>query len=92
MLLRLNGCTLDGYQSLGKWTITTDIYQSVLPSWRSHSGTFTQEINMKLIHDLFTTDYGIMSISGIVFMLGMGVFFYRFFTNKMNEPVSKTDK
>jgi len=47
---------------------------------------------MKLIHDLFTTDYGIMSISGIVFMLGMGVFFYRFFTNKMNEPVSKTDK
>lgn len=47
---------------------------------------------MKLIHDLFSTDYGIMSISGIIFMLGMGVFFYWFFTNKMNEPVSKTDK
>jgi len=29
---------------------------------------------MKLVHDLFSTDYGIMSISGIVFMLGMGVF------------------
>ena len=47
---------------------------------------------MKLLTDLFTTDYGIMSISGIIFMLGMGVFFYRFFTNKMNEPVSKTDQ
>ena len=42
---------------------------------------------MKLMHDLFTTDYGIMSISGIAFMLGMGVFFVRFFKNKMNESV-----
>ena len=42
---------------------------------------------MKLMHDLFTTDYGIMSISGIAFMLGMGVFFVRFFKKKMNESV-----
>jgi hypothetical protein len=55
-------------------------------------GLITQEITMKLLTDLFSTDYGIMSISGIVFMLGMGVFFYRFFTNKMNEPVARTDK
>ncbi len=40
---------------------------------------------MKLFHDLFTTDYGLMSITGIVFMLGMGVFFVRLFTRKMNE-------
>jgi hypothetical protein len=40
---------------------------------------------MKLLSDLFSTDYGLMSISGIIFMLGMGVFFYRFFTKKMNE-------
>ena len=40
---------------------------------------------MKLLQDLFTTDYGLMSISGIVFMLGMGVFFVRLFTRKMNE-------
>ena len=40
---------------------------------------------MKLIHDLFTTDYGIMSISGIAFMLGMGVFFIRYFKRKMDE-------
>ena len=40
---------------------------------------------MKLLTDLFSTDYGLMSISGIIFMLGMGVFFVRFFTRKMNE-------
>ncbi len=40
---------------------------------------------MKLLTDLFTTDYGLMSISGIVFMLGMGVFFIRMFNRKMNE-------
>jgi hypothetical protein len=40
---------------------------------------------MKLLTDLFSTDYGIMSISGIFFMLGMGVFFYRFFKRKMAE-------
>ncbi len=34
---------------------------------------------MKALADLFSTDYGLMSIGGIVFMLGMGVFFLRFF-------------
>ena len=43
---------------------------------------------MKLMHDLFTTDYGIMSISGIAFMLGMGVFFIRYFKRKMDESES----
>lgn len=44
---------------------------------------------MKLLTDLFSTDYGLMSISGIVFMLGMGVFFLRFFSRKMNEDARK---
>jgi hypothetical protein len=40
---------------------------------------------MKALSDLFSTDYGLMSISGIVFMLGMGVFFIRYFNRKMDE-------
>ncbi|MEN9831781.1 MAG: hypothetical protein RLZZ487_1386 [Pseudomonadota bacterium] len=34
---------------------------------------------MKLLHDLLFTDYGLMSLIGFVFMLGMGVFFLRLF-------------
>jgi len=40
---------------------------------------------MKAIADLFSTDYGLFSISGIVFMMGMAIWFYRFFNRKMNE-------
>ena len=40
---------------------------------------------MKLLTDLFTTDYGLMSITGIVLMLGMGVFFICLFRRKMDE-------
>jgi Protein of unknown function (DUF3149) len=40
---------------------------------------------MKLWTDLFSTDYGLMSIAGIAFMLGMGVFFIRLFKRKMAE-------
>ncbi len=47
---------------------------------------------MKLISDLFGTDYGLMSISGIVFMLGMGVFFVRFFQRKMAEDAAAAAK
>jgi len=35
---------------------------------------------MKLFQDLFFTDYGLMSIIGIAFMIGMAVFFIRLFT------------
>ncbi|WP_310645912.1 DUF3149 domain-containing protein [Limnohabitans sp.] len=34
---------------------------------------------MKLWIDLFTTDYGLMSIIGLAFIIGMGVFFLRMF-------------
>jgi hypothetical protein len=51
-----------------------------------------QEITMKLLTDLFTTDYGIMSISGIGFMLGMAVFFIWYFNHKMNEAAGDSSK
>ncbi len=41
---------------------------------------------MKLFQDLFFTDYGLMSFLGIVFMLGMAVFFIRLF---MKDPRKK---
>ena len=41
---------------------------------------------MKLLSDLFSTDYGLMSIIGIGFMLCMAAFFLRMFLVKMNEP------
>lgn len=44
---------------------------------------------MKLLSDLFGTDYGLMSITGIIFMLGMGVFFWRFFKRKMDEDAAR---
>jgi hypothetical protein len=40
---------------------------------------------MKLLTDLFTTDYGLMSVAGIAFMLGMAVWFRMFFKRKMDE-------
>lgn len=44
-----------------------------------------QEPIMKAIADLFSTDYGLFSIAGIAFMIGMAVWFYRFFNRKMAE-------
>ena len=44
-----------------------------------------KEPKMKLLTDLFTTDYGIMSISGIAFMLCMAAFFIWYFNHKMAE-------
>ena len=40
---------------------------------------------MKALVDLFTTDYGIMSVIGIAFMIGMGFWFNAFFKRKMDE-------
>lgn len=40
---------------------------------------------MKAIVDLFSTDYGLMSIGGLLFIVFMAWWFYRFFTNKMIE-------
>ena len=40
---------------------------------------------MKLLTDLISTDYGLMSLGVIAFVLVMGVWFWMFFTRKMNE-------
>lgn len=47
---------------------------------------------MKAIVDLFSTDYGLMSLGVIAFMLGMGVFFLRMFTKKMDESARQASK
>ncbi len=40
---------------------------------------------MKMLRDLFSTDYGLMSVAVIAFMLGMAVWFRMFFKRKMAE-------
>lgn len=46
---------------------------------------------MQLIKDLFTTDVGLMSAAGITFMLGMGVFFVRYFLRHIQEDAAKAE-
>lgn len=43
---------------------------------------------MKLMSDLFSTDYGLMSLGVIVFTIGMGAFFTRLFMNKMSDSAA----
>jgi hypothetical protein len=45
---------------------------------------------MKLLHDLLFTDYGLMSLIGMLLMLGIGVFFLRLFLNKITLIDGKT--
>lgn len=40
---------------------------------------------MKALSDLFSTDYGLMSVVGILFMLGMGAWFIAFFKRKIAQ-------
>lgn len=40
---------------------------------------------MKLLNDLLSTDYGLMSLTVIVITLFMAAFFIRLFVGKMNE-------
>jgi len=44
---------------------------------------------MHALRDLFTTDVGLMSIGGIAFMLGMGVFFLRYFLRHMHDDEAR---
>ena len=47
---------------------------------------------MKLFADLFSTDYGMMSAAVIAFTIGMAVYFYRFYTTKMEEDEKKAGR
>ena len=40
---------------------------------------------MKLVQDLFSTDYGLMSIIGLGIILCMGGFYVSYFLRKMHE-------
>lgn len=47
---------------------------------------------MKLLKDLFSTDYGLMSIGVIAFTLIMGAYFARLFKRKMEESAKEAGK
>ncbi|MBL8371993.1 MAG: DUF3149 domain-containing protein [Burkholderiaceae bacterium] len=47
---------------------------------------------MKLFSDLIGTDYGLMSLVVIAITLGMGVWYVRYFVNKINEDAKKAGK
>jgi hypothetical protein len=45
---------------------------------------------MKALIDLFSTDYGLMSVAVIVFILAMAVYFLRVFLGLMDETGKST--
>jgi hypothetical protein len=47
---------------------------------------------MKMLTDLFSTDYGLMSAAVIAFMLGMAVWFVVFFKRKVDEDARNAGK
>ena len=47
---------------------------------------------MKLMTDLFSTDYGLMSLAVIVITVGMAVWFRLFFVRKMNEDEQRAKR
>lgn len=47
---------------------------------------------MHALKDLFTTDVGLMSIGGIAFMLGMGVFFVRYFLRHIQQDAARAQQ
>ncbi len=47
---------------------------------------------MHALKDLFTTDVGLMSVAGIAFMIGMGVFFVRYFLRHIQEDSDRAAK
>jgi hypothetical protein len=46
---------------------------------------------MHALKDLFTSDVGLMSVTGIAFMLGMAVFFVRYFLRHMHEDEARAE-
>lgn len=61
------------------------------PLWHAPNGTSQPpaEPVMHALKDLFTTDVGLMSMGGIAFMLGMGVFFLRYFLRHMHDDEAR---
>ncbi len=44
---------------------------------------------MRVFSELLSTDVGLMSMGGIVFMIGMGVFYVRYFLKHMREDEAR---
>jgi hypothetical protein len=42
-------------------------------------------VAMKALVDLFSTDYGLMSVVGIIFMIGMMVWLFKYAQRKIAE-------
>jgi len=63
------------------------IFISDCPRRQGHSEPSqpTTGSTVKILIDLFSTDYGLMSLAVIVAVLLMGAFFVRMFLNKMNH-------
>ena len=47
---------------------------------------------MHALKDLFTTDVGLMSLGGLIFMLGMAVFFVRYFLRHIREDAARAER
>lgn len=58
---------------------------------RAPNVEFTMEMFMAALTELFTTDVGLMSVAGFAFMLGMGVFFLRYFLKHIREDGERAD-
>ncbi|MBX3622027.1 MAG: DUF3149 domain-containing protein [Rhizobacter sp.] len=47
---------------------------------------------MHALKDLFTSDVGLFSVGAIAFMLGMGVFYVRYFLRHMHEDEARAKR
>lgn len=47
---------------------------------------------MQAIKDLFTSDVGLLSLGSIAFVLGMAVYFVRYFLKHMHEDEARMRK
>ncbi len=45
-----------------------------------------------MLKELFTTDVGLMTVIGLSFMIGMGVFYIRYFLRRMREDGEQADR
>jgi len=46
---------------------------------------------MQVLKELFSSDAGLMSAAGIAFMLGMGVFYVRYFLKHIREDAARAE-
>jgi len=47
---------------------------------------------VRALTELFTTDVGLLSIGAIVFMLGMGIFYIRYFLKHIEEDARRAGR